>query len=178
MTNIQYLVHSTTVDNEKKRVSGWYDCPLSSLGREQAQNLFEQFPKTEIGNLYTSPLTRAQQTANSVFPEMKINEDERLKEIHYGKSTHQSKNHIDSIRHLHIDTPFDDGESYHDVEQRMRSFLYDCRHLPLITIISHQAPQLALEVICNNVSWEEAFIKDWRLHSNGWKPFWLYEFDV
>lgn len=50
----------------------------------------------------------------------------------------------------HIDIAFPDGESYFDVESRMRSLCveleqnYRGKH---VAFIGHQAPQLALEVI-------------------------------
>ena len=62
-----------------------------------------------------------------------------------------------------------------DVEIRIRSFLYKYNNLEKITIISHQAPQLALEVICNNYSWEFAFAYDWRSNNpKKWQTHWEY----
>lgn len=74
------------------------------------------------------------------------------------------------------DSPFPNGESYQDVKQRIQTFLdflkaeYDGKH---IAIVAHQAPQLALEVLCNNKTWKEAFETDWR-RTKTWKPGWEY----
>ena len=173
---IQYIVHSTTLDNQSNIVSGWHDCPLSPLGIEQARNLHLQLQSLEVGSLYTSSLTRAKQTAEILFPNAHIQEDNRLKEINYGLFTHKAKHFIDDQRKNYIAERFPEGESYLDVEERMRQFLLNNQHIPLLTIISHQAAQLALEVICHGTSWENAFLNDWRLVKGGWKPFWIYDF--
>ena len=45
-----------------------------------------------------------------------------------------------------------------------------------IGIVAHRAPQLALEVITKNITWEDAIKNDW--HKNGeWDPGWEYEID-
>lgn len=36
-----------------------------------------------------------------------------------------------------------------------------------MAIVAHKAPQLALEVITKNITWEEAIDKDWR-KSKAW----------
>ena len=40
--------------------------------------------------------------------------------------------------------------------------------------MGHQAPQLALEVLLNGKTWEQAFADDWR-KTKAWKPGWEYE---
>jgi broad specificity phosphatase PhoE len=173
---IQYIVHSTTLDNQSGIVSGWHDCPLSPLGIEQAHNLHLKLQSLEAGSIFVSPLLRAKQTAEILFTNVHIQEDDRLKEIHYGLFTHKAKHLIDDQRKKYITERFPEGESYLDVEERIKKFLLDNQHIPLITVISHQAPQLALEVICHGISWENALLNDWRLVKISWKPFWIYEF--
>lgn len=175
MTIITYIVHSTTFDNEKAIVSGHYDCPLSPLGIEQAISLKEQIKEINLSIIYSSPLKRCIETANILFNSTKIIYDRRLMEINYGQFTHQAKKEVDSIRNLYIKQKFSEGESYLDVEMRMRSFIQDVYQHKLITIISHQAPQFALEVICNGLSWQNAIKNDWRLNKTGWKAFWIYQ---
>lgn len=57
------------------------------------------------------------------------------------------------------------GESYEDVKLRIHDFLtflknnYDGKK---IGIVAHKAPQLALDVLLNGKTWEEAFREDWR----------------
>ena len=47
---------------------------------------------------------------------------------------------------------------------------YNGKH---IAIVAHQAPQLALDVLLKNKTWEQAIKEDWR-HSKAWQPGWEY----
>jgi alpha-ribazole phosphatase/probable phosphoglycerate mutase len=75
-----------------------------------------------------------------------------------------------------IHTPMPNGESYDMVKVRIESFLehlkknFDGKH---IAIVAHKAPQLALDVILKHMTWEEAFLNDWR-KTKAWKPGWEY----
>ena len=42
-----------------------------------------------------------------------------------------------------------------------------------IGIVAHRAPQLALDVIINGKTWEEANANDWR-KTGDWQPGWEY----
>jgi hypothetical protein len=95
-------------------------------------------------------------------------------EINYG-DLHEPKSTIDAVPLNHVEQPFKNGESHKDVEVSMHSFLEEQEPHEIITIISHQAPQLALEVICNSESWENALKNDWRLAKKGCRPFWAYK---
>ena len=76
----------------------------------------------------------------------------------------------------HIKEKFPNGEALIDVEKRMRDFCnfllenYNGKH---IAIVAHKAPQLALQVITQALTWEEALEKDWR-KTKSWQPGWDY----
>jgi len=40
--------------------------------------------------------------------------------------------------------------------------------------VSHQAPNLALNVLLKEKTWEQAIAEDWR-HTKEWQPGWEYE---
>ena len=42
-----------------------------------------------------------------------------------------------------------------------------------VAIVAHRAPQLALDVITNNKTWEQALADDWR-KTKSWQPCWEY----
>ena len=71
---------------------------------------------------------------------------------------------------------FTDGESYEDVKTRVSDFLnflkqnYDDKS---VAIVAHKAPQLALDVLLEGKTWDEAFAEDWR-KTKAWKPGWEY----
>ena len=171
---IIYYVHGTTEDNASKKCSGWRDAMLNDLGREQAINLGKHTPYT-FDLLFTSDLQRSKDTAKLAFPEFDAIADARLRECNYGDLDGKDKKQV--IFEEHIDIPFPNGESFKDVEERIKSFLEDVKkNYPgkRIGIVAHRAPQLAIEVITKNISWEEATKNDWR-KTGDWQPGWIYE---
>jgi len=42
-----------------------------------------------------------------------------------------------------------------------------------VAIVAHKAPQLALDVLLKNKTWEQAFTEDWRKRK-AWQPGWEY----
>lgn len=173
---IMYFVHGTTTDNASKLCSGWKEAMLNDLGKEQAENLGrvsrERDDKFDI--MFTSDLKRAIDSSNIAFPGVEKIRDKRLRECNYGDLDGEHKSLV--IYEEHIDDKFPNGESLKNVEMRMRDFVnylkenYDGK---TIGIVAHRAPQLALEVITKNISWEEANQNDWR-KTGDWQAGWEY----
>lgn len=170
---IVYFVHGTTYDNASSKCSGWKQVQLNELGKEQAKNLGKS-NKYKFDMIFTSDLIRSIESANIAFPEYKKATDERLRECNYGDYDGEDKKLV--IYEEHIDMPFQNGESLLDVEKRVRSFVaylkenYDNK---TIGIVAHRAPQLALDVITMNITWNEAIKNDWRKTGN-WQSGWEY----
>ena len=175
-TKIIYFVHGTTTDNADKLCSGWKEAMLNDLGRDQASNLgnISRERKDNFDIIFTSDLKRAIESANIAFPEAKKITDKRLRECNYGELDGKHKNFVKYEEH--INECFPEGESLKDVEKRVREFInFIKKEYPgkTIGIVAHRAPQLALEVILNNLSWEETIEKDWR-KTGDWQPGWEY----
>ena len=176
MIKIIYYVHGTTIDNINKLCSGWKDVELSERGVEEAKGLGVN-PPYNFDVLFTSDLKRAIRSASLAFPNYDVITDKRLRECNYGDLDGLSKNLVKYEDH--IDNPFPNGESLKDVELRMRDFIkylkdnYDGKR---VGIIAHRAPQLAIEVILNNISWKSAIENDWR-KTGTWQPGWEYEYE-
>ena len=172
-----YFVHGTTTDNASKLCSGWKEAMLNELGKEQAENLGrvsrERGDKFDI--MFTSDLQRAIDSSNIAFPNVEKIRDNRLRECNYGDLDGCHKSLV--IYEEHVDKKFPNGESLKDVEKRMRdfvSYLKDNYDGKTIGIVAHRAPQLALEVITKDISWDEANQNDWR-KTGDWQPGWEYE---
>lgn len=177
MINITYFVHGTTTDNEKNLSSGWNDVELSDLGLRQAVELKELVKDKKFDVVFCSDLKRAVDSANLGFEEMApIMIDERLRECNYGDYNSKPSEIVEPMQEKCISDRFPGGESYEDVKIRIEDFLeflkqnYDGKN---VAIVAHKAPQLVLDVIIKNKTWEQAFAEDWR-KKKAWQPGWEY----
>lgn len=175
---ITYFVHGTTTDNEKDLATGWAPGELSELGRDQAKNLGRLVADKNFDVVFCSDLQRAIDSAELGFGnKYKIIQDKRLREADYGDYTQKEARVFKNNMKDFIDVPFPNGESYKDVEERIRDF---CGYLKnnyggkCVAIVAHQAPQLALEVVLKNKTWDEAIAEDWR-KTKAWQPGWEYK---
>ncbi len=176
---ITYFVHGTTTDNEYDIATGWLQGELSAKGIQQCKELPAQIGKQKFFAVFCSDLSRAVESAKISFGgKSPIMIDARLRECNYGDWNGQKDDFKKYIQE-YIQQPFPNGESYLDVEKRMREFLSDIKMKydgKQIALVAHQAPQLALEVIVNHKSWKEAIDTDWRkIHA--WQPGWKYLFE-
>jgi alpha-ribazole phosphatase/probable phosphoglycerate mutase len=177
MITITYFVHGTTTDNEKKISSGWKDAELSKKGVQQSQDLKRLLKNKHFDAVFCSDLKRAVKSAYIMLGDrVKITPDERLRECNYGTYNGKPQEVVEPLQERMITEKFPEGESYEDVKNRIQDFLnnlknnYDGKH---IAIVAHKAPQLALDVLLKNKTWEQAFVEDWR-KTGKWQPGWEY----
>ena len=175
MIKIVYFVHGTTIDNELKQAAGWNDVLLSEKGIYQSLQLKEKIDMDSIDLVISSDLKRAVDSAHNIFGDKKeILTDERIRECNYGVLNGANKELVKYEEHIY--DKFEDGESLIDVEKRVKDF---CNYLlenydgKTIALVSHRAPQLVFERMCNNLTWEEAIKNDWR-NTGSWQPGWNY----
>ena len=174
---ITYFVHGTTTDNKKEISSGWFDVELSELGIQQSNELWNQVKDNNFDVVFCSDLKRAVHSAELTFKDkIKIIQDERLRECNYGKYNALPSEIVEPMQEENIMKKFPDGESYEDVKKRISDFIdflkthYDGKS---VAIVAHKAPQLALDVLLKNKTWEQAFADDWR-KKKAWQPGWEY----
>lgn len=172
---ITYFVHGTTTDNERHIATGWLPGTLSRLGQEQVKKLGELVKDHHFDSIFCSDLLRAVDSAKLAFPSKTILQDERLREINYGDYNGKPNTFKNRIRSF-VDKNYPHGESYKDVEKRMMSFLdfLKKKHNGKdVAIMSHHAPQLALDVLLRGKTWKAAILEDWR-RKKAWQPGWEY----
>lgn len=87
MTRLFLIRHGRSAWNAEHRIQGQADPPLDGVGREQARRLAERLREDAPVTLYTSPLQRAQETAEIVGEALGVPvvPDERLKEYDVGE---------------------------------------------------------------------------------------------
>ena len=141
-TQITYFVHGTTTDNEKDLATGWLPGELSKKGIEQAKELGNLVEDKHFDVIFCSDLKGAVDSAKLGFGnKYKIIEDSRLRECNYGDYNGKSSEFKDGHMIEYIKIPFPNGESYKDVENRMKDFLktlnkdYLGKHIAIVAAI-------------------------------------------
>ncbi len=152
---------------------------MSHLGTKQTKELSHIVKDVHFDEIFSSDLKRAIDSAHIIWGSSRIIiQDKRLRECNYGDFTLFKTSKLRELMIPHINDSFPNGESYFEVEKRIRSFLVDLKiNYPekKVAVVSHQAPQLALEVIIEGKTWEQAIKEDWRImHPKAWKPGWSF----
>lgn len=177
---ITYFVHSITEDNENGLATGWMQGKLSEEGIKRAVGLQADLSNRDFEAVFCSDLERAMQSTELFFDgKFPVFIDWRLRECNYGKYDGMRAEEFKKDREQeYISKPYPLGESYRGVENRINSFLNDLKlkNYSHVAIVAHQAPQLALDVILKNETWEEAIANDWR-KTRSWQPGWEYSVD-
>ena len=176
---ITYFVHGTTTDNENHISSGWKDVELSDLGIQQSIDLKEQTKDRNFDVVFCSDLKRAVKSAELAWSDVyKIIPDARLRECNYGDLNGAESSMVEPMQEYEcIENKFPNGESYEDVKARVADFLFFLKSNyadKSVAIVAHKAPQLAIEVLLNNKTWEQALADDWR-KTHAWKAGWEYK---
>jgi alpha-ribazole phosphatase/probable phosphoglycerate mutase len=176
MINIWFEPHSTTVDNEAKRASGWNDVDLSEKGVQQADELAERNTDRNLAAIFCSDLQRAVKSAvpSSDQLHIPIYVDKRLRECDYGSFTQQPSDVVAAKKLNRISKPFPEGESYEQVMLRMKSFLDWLKQAGFegktVLIIGHRATHWGLDHWLKGQPLTECVEEQFT-----WQPGWQYE---
>ena len=176
MITIIFEPHSTTIDNEAKRASGWNDIDLSELGVRQSIELVDRCADRNLDAIFTSDLQRAVKSAvpTSDALHIPIYADHRLRECDYGDFTQADKHEVESQRAERIETAFPNGESYQQCADRIKNFLdwlKENHDGKTVMIIGHRATQYGLEHHLLGKDLKTCVTEAWQ-----WQPGWEYKY--
>jgi broad specificity phosphatase PhoE len=128
------LRHGNSEKNELDLVVSWPEAKeyhLTDLGREQVQKSAKWLADKEIDLLYASDLTRAQESAEIITKELKLDVklDKRLRELDFG--TYNNKTHTEFKEFFKDKTNLQErfehappqGENWQQLVKRMLGFL-------------------------------------------------------
>ena len=168
MKNTYYLVrHGESLKNVEGFESSWPEkrrVPLTEKGIREAKAVAIEIKKKKIDLIFSSDLLRTKQTAEIIAKESGIGfkEDKRLREPglgifnglsnkKYGVFWNLGKN-LTPLQHYRnrYRIPAPKGESYKDVEERLKSFIKETERRyrgKNIIIVSHARPLTLLEKI-------------------------------
>jgi 2,3-bisphosphoglycerate-dependent phosphoglycerate mutase len=169
-----FETHSTTVDNEQGRATGWLPGQLSEQGRAQARQLGRRRTADGITAVFSSDLTRAVETASVAFgaSPIPVLYDWRLRECDYGHRNGMPAAELHVSRREYLDRPYPGGESWRQAVARVGRFLGD---LPLrwdeqrIGVIGHVATRWGLDHFIGGEPLEELVEQDFA-----WQEGWEY----
>lgn len=137
--NLYIVRHGETEWNREKRFQGQNDSKLTDIGILQAESLGKYLKGKNINfdRVYASPLERAYKTAGLISDNMPIIKDERLMEMHFGTWEGKNIEHIKKVDNENFHNFFNAtekythkphaGESFDDLEKRVREFLEDIK---------------------------------------------------
>lgn len=127
--HISIFRHGLTDANENGVYIGRTDLPLSDAGRESLQDKFEQLEYPKVQRVYSSPLERAVQTAEIIFPDREVVIVDDLREMDFGVFEGlpaEELVHLDSFKKWlkgGLDNPPPNGETLRSMMLRCYSAL-------------------------------------------------------
>lgn len=141
-----YLIRHTQTNAPSGICYGQTDVDTAESFAAEAEIIRTNLHSLVFTHYFSSPLHRCLKLAVTLFPEEKINTDERLKELNFGRwemlpwseiSEQEDAGHWFKD-YLHIPCP--DGESFEQLQDRIQSFVQDLKQLPEdsnVLVITH-----------------------------------------
>ena len=162
--NILLIKHGKTDYNLEGKRQGRTDLPLNEMGKKEVLKLKKKIKRqTEI--VFSSPLKRATQTAQLLFPDEEITIDKRLIEYDFGElegipfSTPLEKfpdNKIEEYNGKTFLMP-KNGETFDDIVSRCREFLAypnkSFKNTAEIAIVTHSTNFEILKALVEKKPW-------------------------
>lgn len=165
--------HGECEGNIKGMFRGRTDFPLNERGLIQARDLAKELKNFPLKHIYTSPLSRARQTAEAIGQEcgIEVKLEEQFNNIELGSWGGQFKEEIARLYprewELWVNNPeklqVKDMETLYDVQKRTKACLdslvsrYDGE---VLVVVSHRAVLKPLIAACLNI----ASPYFWRIH--------------
>jgi broad specificity phosphatase PhoE len=117
--------HGQTHENVEDSLKSWLDDPLDATGRKQSDEAAQFLQGLPIVRVYSSPLLRAVQTAETYCDLASILQDRALATWHVGRLAGISKEDSQDVIELFIENSSiapPDGESVDAFEERLAEF--------------------------------------------------------
>jgi len=179
--------HGMTNDNAEGVFSGWRDVPLNRRGIRDARIVALRLKDKKFTLAFQSKLLRSEQTLNEVLKfhkGVKVITDNRITERNYGAL--QGKTHLEVAEkkgvekydawHRDFKTRPPNGESFEDVELRVKKFIKD-----LFVIMREEKVNVAISAHNNSMRvlrkhFEDLTIKETCDLYNDYEN--VYEYDI
>ena len=158
-----YLIRHTKVDVKQGTCYGQTNVDVASTFLNEAQKVKNEIKDITFDKIYSSPLIRCQKLSNFLFTD-EIIFDDRLMELNFGDWEMKEWDKItDSEYHKwmnsYIETPCLNGESFHDLHQRVGHFIEDLKKVnnKNVAIVAHGGSIRSIILNIVNKNLKDAF---------------------
>lgn len=183
---IYVIRHGETDWNKNQKFQGQTDIKLNETGREQALALRPVINSLQIESVYSSPLSRALETAQLATQDLKlsIHQDDRLREVNIGEAeglTHPEINEKfgeeillkwRSYDERLLDFRFPQGESKRQVMCRIRQVFLDIAqnsNRTSIAVFAHGMVMRAMTFVFDSgLPWDPQVFSNGSVHQYTW----------
>ena len=151
-TTILLIRHGETAGNREGLFRGQKDFPLNENGRDQARTLAQELSAWKIDAIYSSPLTRANETARPLAEllGLRVIEETGFNNIHLGDREGRAKREVEEIQpelwRIWVTTPErlkrEGAETLGQVQERAFSALgriVEAQRGETVAVVSHRA---------------------------------------
>ncbi len=184
--NIYVIRHGETDWNKSQRFQGQTDIKLNDTGRDQAIKLKPIIQQLGVESVYTSPLSRALETAELATQDLRlsIQKDERLRETNVGAAEGLTMDELllkfgpdcltrwRSYEERLLDFSFENGESKRQMMFRARQVLLEIAqgsNRQSIAIFTHGMLMRALTFIFGEgMPWDVQYFSNGSVHHYVW----------
>ncbi len=151
MTKLILIRHGQTDLNIQMKYCGYSNPSLNEEGKQQVKHTKKSLNEIDVDVLFSSDLLRTMETAQIIFPNMVIQQEERLREYNFGVFEGLTYGEImeeyADIYTEWIDDPskrvIPDGDSFISFSQRVRegldSILSQNKHRTIV-LVTHSGP--------------------------------------
>jgi uncharacterized phosphatase len=120
MTSLYLVRHGETDWNAERRIQGSTDIPLNAVGRAQAETTGRLLARRDWDGIYSSPLSRAFQTASIIAELVGLGEPDTIDQIverNYGEA--EGLNWLQIEERFPNDAPVPGRETHDEVSERV-----------------------------------------------------------
>ncbi len=164
--NIYYIRHGETDYNLLRRVQGCINIPLNSTGINQAKEASEKLKDIDFDAVFSSPLTRTQQTAKHALGdrEYELKLDARLAERDYALYEGLNYDVLRMGKHdfyrSYTDMEYSSGgvETLSSMVSRIKSFFDEIKEKDLenVLIVSHGGVGRVIYAVLKDIDFTDA----------------------
>lgn len=151
--NLYLIRHGDTANNGEDKITGWADLPLLPGGIKQAAKTQKFMSDKPVSKVYSSGLSRADDTAKIVFPGKPTAKDPRLKGLNSGELQGQHHSALNKYEGIWIQFPgvkTPGGESFSDFQDRLWKFRTSLDTAVDTAVVTHgRVIQWFLAVVAN-----------------------------